>query len=250
MARTNRESLRPGQGYPSAKEGVRFMALSSRVDQRVVRKVCGGVLSAALHVVLLLIILSGGRQNGIDAGDTPISKLILIEAPRADHREGDDLPPLTAAVETLRSEELDEALARLAPPPTDAIDPHGDDLAMPQAAPVEVPQPFAMPATEIPSTFVLSNPEMAALARRLEQLAEKALEAAQSEVTWEQDGKQYTAVLIRERANDGTALERVIAQVSASDRGRHMTTLVNPQASRVLAIHADGRSMGSHGAAA
>jgi hypothetical protein len=73
----------------------------------------------------------------------------------------------------------------------------------------------------------MSSSEMAALSRRLEQLAEQALKSSRSEVTWEQDGRQYSAQLIRERANEGTALERVTAQVSASDHGRQMTTLVN-----------------------
>ena len=73
----------------------------------------------------------------------------------------------------------------------------------------------------------MSSPERAALSRRLEQLAAEALKSSRSEVTWEQDGRQYSARLIRERANEGTALERVTAQVSASDHGRQLTTLVN-----------------------
>ena len=73
----------------------------------------------------------------------------------------------------------------------------------------------------------MPDAEKAALSQRLERLAEESLEAPRAEVTWEQDGKKYSAVLIRERANDGTALERVIAEVSASDRGKRLTTLVN-----------------------
>jgi hypothetical protein len=73
----------------------------------------------------------------------------------------------------------------------------------------------------------MSSQERAELSRRLEQLAAQALKSSRSEVTWEQDGRQYSALLIRERANEGTALERVTAQVSASDHGKQMTTLVN-----------------------
>ena len=85
---------------------------------------CGGVLSAALHVGLLLVILSGGRHDGIHAGDVPTLKVVLLEAPEADRSDGAELPPLEPAVPTPASEEqLLAAIARLAPLPTDAIAP-------------------------------------------------------------------------------------------------------------------------------
>ena len=73
----------------------------------------------------------------------------------------------------------------------------------------------------------MSGEEKAVVSQRLERLAEKSLEANLTEVAWQQDGKQYSALLIREPAIDGTALERVIAQVSASERGKLLTTIVN-----------------------
>ena len=42
------------------------MALSSRFDPRTSRKVIGVAASAALHLALLLIIMFGGSQYGID----------------------------------------------------------------------------------------------------------------------------------------------------------------------------------------
>ncbi len=83
------------------------------------------------------------------------------------------------------------------------------------------------PAMTPAATVTMTSKERAALSRRLEQLAAEALKSSRSEVTWEQDGRQYSALLIRERANEGTALERVTAQVSASDNGKQLTTLVN-----------------------
>lgn len=202
--------------------------LSDCFDPRVLRKVCGGVLSAALHVGLLLMILSGGRHDGIHAGDVPTSMLVLLEAREADRSDGVELPPLEPAVPTpLSEEELHAAIVRLAPPPTDAIVPQPAESMPPNEPSTEAIEPNSIGASEIPATLALSDAEKAVLSQRLERLAEESLEAFRKEATWEQDGKQYRAVLIRERANDGTALERVIAQVSASDRGKHLTTLVN-----------------------
>src|SRR5690606_8292129 len=54
--------------------------------------------------------------------------------------------------------------------------------------------------------------------------AERSIKPSSAAVEWEQDGKQYSEILILERANEGTALDRVVAEVSASDRGREFTT--------------------------
>jgi hypothetical protein len=203
------------------------VTLSDRFDPRVLRKVCGGVLSAALHIGLLLVILSGGRHDSMHTSDTPISMFVLLEAREADRSEGVELLPLEPAIPTPAiDEQLHAANLRLAPLPTDAIAPQPAESKL-NEPPTEVMEPISISAKESPATFVMSDAENAVLSQRLERLAEESLEAIETEVTWEQDGKQYSAVLIRKRANDGTALERVIAQVSASHRGKHLTTIVN-----------------------
>jgi len=204
------------------------MALSSRFDPRTSRKVVGVAASAALHVALLLLIMLGGNRYGIDSGDSPTSKLLLLEAPDAEQREGVDLPPLPAGSTAPSDVELEEALARLAPPASEATEDQAVEPGPIEAVEAPAPSQIALVAGEIPSpTVTMSSSERASLSRRLEQLAEQALKSSRNEVTWEQDGRQYSALLIRERANEGTALERVIAQVSASDHGKQLTTLVN-----------------------
>jgi hypothetical protein len=204
------------------------LALSSRFDPNVSRRMYGVAASAAVHVGLFFFIMFGGSQYGIDSGDTPTSKLLLLEAPDAEHREGVDLPPLPAGSTAPSDVELEEALAKLAPPQTEALKDHALEPAPVDAVHEPVPAPVAITVPEGPvSTVTMPSTERAALSRRLEQLAAEALKASRSEVTWEQDGRQYTARLIRERANEGTALERVTAQVSAADHGRQLTTLVN-----------------------
>ncbi|MGH8252192.1 MAG: hypothetical protein ACREVI_16120 [Steroidobacteraceae bacterium] len=204
------------------------MTQSDRFDPRVLRKVCGGVLSAALHVVLLLVILSGSRHDGMQSRDEPTSMLVLMDAYEADRSDGEELPLLDPPVSApLSEEELYASIMELAPSPTDAIAPQAAEYTPPEEPPTEVVEPIPIRAIEIPATRAMSDAEKAALAERLEQLAEESREAFRKQVSWDEDGKRYNAVLIRERANDGTALERVVAQVSASDGGKLLTTVVN-----------------------
>ncbi len=204
------------------------MALTSRIDAEVQRKACGVALSAAVHLALLAVIMMGGSHYGIDAGDAPTSQLVLMEAPDADERDGAELPPLEAvAPNELSEDQVDEALAQLAPPPSEAL---ADEAAEPTPVAQLHPEPsgaITIAVNEIPAAVTMAPAERAALAQQLERLAAQLLKSSRAEVTWEQDGKQYSAVLVRQRANEGTALERVTAQVSASDHGRQLTTLIN-----------------------
>ena len=202
------------------------MTLTEAWEPQISRKVCGGVLSAALHVVLLFVILSGGRHYVLRTDDALTAMRVLLAAPESEVVE---VPLPGPAVPTPASDEqLAAAIARLAPPPPmDSIAPPPAEIAPPAEPPAEVTEPSPVNDGEVPATVVMSDAEKSALSRRLEQLAEQSLDAQRTEVTWEQDGRPYSAVLIRERANDGTALERVIAQVSTSDRGKNLTTLVN-----------------------
>ena len=64
----------------------------------------------------------GGGQYGIDSSDVPTSQLVLIEAPDAEQRDGEDLPPLPAGSTAPSEVELEDALARVSPPANDAIE--------------------------------------------------------------------------------------------------------------------------------
>jgi hypothetical protein len=176
----------------------------------------------------LLVILSGGHHDGTQTSDAPTAVLLLLEAREADRSDIVELPLLEPPVPMPASEEeLHAAIVRLALPPTDAIAPHSAEFTPPNVPPTEVMAPNSISTGEIPATLAMSDAEKTELSQRLEQFAEESLDAIQTEVTWKQYGKQFSAVLIRERAKDGTALERVVARVSASDRGKHLTTIVN-----------------------
>jgi hypothetical protein len=192
------------------------------------RKLCGGLVSAALHVILLVIVLSGGRQYLIREADAPISRFLLLAEREPDRSQIVEVPlpgpPVPAAAS---DEQLQAAIARLAPmPPLDTLAPQLETSASHEAPTEEVELALAS-FGEVPATIAMSQSEMAALAERLERLAADSREAHRTEVAWQQDGRQYSAVLLRQEASDGSALERVIAEVSTSDRGRNLTTRVN-----------------------
>ena len=52
-----------------------------------------------LHLgLLLLVAFSGGRQDGVDSSDTPITQVVMLESRHADHRDGSRSAPLEPAV--------------------------------------------------------------------------------------------------------------------------------------------------------
>jgi len=204
------------------------VTLTGLVDLRKSRKARAGVLSVALHVVLVLVILSGGRYDGLQTGDALVSMPLMLDEIEADRGDAEQRPLPEPAEPTPPSDaELDAAIARLAPAPSETIIPDLADFAPPQQAPIPVEDPYSISSTAMPEKRAMSEAEKAELSQRLEKLAEQSLENSRSEVAWEQDGRQYSAELVREPANDGTALEHVIARVTTSDRGRFMTTLVS-----------------------
>ena len=184
------------------------------------RKARGYVLSIALHVGLLLVILAGGEHAGPSVDDAPPLLLSLPEVSESRRSDGNELPRHEPSAPTPPTEEeLNAAIARLASLPAAFVPP--PDL------PVEESEQNSTTADETRATIAMMDAEKAALAHRLERLAEELLEKSRAEATWQQDGKHYHAVMTREPANNGTALERVIAEVSTSDRGKYLTTLVN-----------------------
>ena len=197
-------------------------------DSRVVQRALAGLLSAALHAgVLFAVAMSGDRHDGVYSGDTATTQLVLMEAPEADNREGVELTPFEPTAAVLQIEE--PLLAQL-------------DLLETASADVLKVQPLAAESTPVdeapldktavnqvdysPARVPVPLVEQAALAERLAELATQAVKPAPTQIEWEQDGKQYSAVLIFERANDGTALDRVVAEVSAAERGKQFSTRV------------------------
>jgi hypothetical protein len=189
--------------------------------------------SAAFHVVIFIsIVFFGGRHDGSGVSDSRSMQLVMIEADDVDKAEGVDLPPID--IQPTPAPALPAEQLHFEPePPLQATGAESPELAPEQEqkfaevdAPAEAPPAVAVEAAELAATFAASPEELASLPQHLARLAEQLKDSPRTQLEWEENGKQYSAELIRERAKDGTGLEHVIAQVSASDRGKIRATRI------------------------
>ena len=207
------------------------MALPGRFEPRITGRALAALASAALHLGLfIVVVVLGGRQDGIGSSDQLASRLVLIEAPDVDRTEGVDLVPLEPAIAmAMPTAEQPHFEPEPPLPATEAISTKlADTDFTPPDAPAEATTAITAEAIAIEpaETFLTSPEEQASLTQRLARLAEELQNAPRTPLEWEENGKQYSAKLVWERAKDGTALERVIAEVSASDHGRALSTRI------------------------
>lgn len=207
-----------------------------------------GAMSVALHVAIFVVVaLSGGRHEGAEQDDTPISQLVLIELPqKADQRDAAETGLATPAVlaaslgalvesanlarptklRTLLSEmEMHVAEPEVEPPTELDADERTGPLQ------VEIPHPAIdgqlISVVDPLSTYEMPQAEAAELVQEVERLARKALrKSPQARVSWQQDGRRYEAELLLERARNGIEPDRVVAEVSADNLGRRLTTQI------------------------
>jgi len=222
-----------------------WMARLKRLESRVSTRAVAGLLSVVLHAGLfLLVALSGGRQDGVHDADTVVTQVVMLESRIADRRDGIELPPLEPAVpepslneppeprtEPQRLRPTDQMPSPMIPdldaPREDELDAPPEDVN--DSPPVEIVAPgdaVLTSAIDPLSTFVMPRAEATALVQRVERLAEEHAESPQAHVTWDQDGRRYNAELVLERARNGVELDRIIAEISAEDRGMELRTRI------------------------
>src|SRR5687768_17213619 len=103
------------------------MTLPDHFEPQVMRRALAGLLSTAIHACLVLaILLSGGRHDGVGTGETSLAQLVLIEAPEADQREGLDLTPLEPTV--TKADLVQEFSTEVEPPAFAPADEIGVDV--------------------------------------------------------------------------------------------------------------------------
>ncbi|HEX7113812.1 MAG TPA: hypothetical protein VF193_01665 [Steroidobacter sp.] len=210
------------------------MTIPGRLEPQTLRRALAGLVSAGLHLCFFLVIwLSGGRFDGAGESDTPLSQLVMIVAREADRRDGLDLTPLEPTIASQQDSE--QWLEHVEPPPAEPLDDsENEDIESEPAPDLFVHAIESLPtideltndAIHPPRTVPMSSAEREMLSERLTRLAERLESERQTNLAWEQDGTRYDAVLIEERANDGTSLDRVVAEVSATGRGKRLTTRV------------------------
>jgi hypothetical protein len=205
------------------------MTRPQRLDTRDSTRAVAGALSVVLHLgLLLLIVLSGGRRDGIDDDDTPLSQLVLMDSDIATRQDGAEptvwnpSPPTLSVAD--QREFLDVQPPDLSPLEFEAPREEVDDVPL---VDIEVLADAALaPVIEPLATFVMPEAQASALLKRVERLAEKLVKAPRARTAWQQDGRQYDAELVLAPATDGIEPDRVIAQVSAEDQGRQLRTRI------------------------
>lgn len=92
------------------------MTRSVRLESRASTRAVAAFLTAVLHVgLLVLIALSGGRRDGINDDDTPVTQVVFFESQVDDQRQGIAWAPWYQALPTrVHSEPLD--LTDIEPP--------------------------------------------------------------------------------------------------------------------------------------
>jgi hypothetical protein len=195
-------------------------------------RVAAAFLSCVLHVGLLaLIVLSGGRQDGVREDPAPSAQVLFLATRTPERREGSDSAPWTQVTPELGPrEQLD--LPRIEPPsiPFPEID-------IPRTASHEMPSleveledtvvTIPVRAVEMPSTFVMPEVQASKVLKRVERLAAELAETPRAQVTWKQDGRRYHAELALEPARSSLEPERAIAEIRAEDQGRQLVTRIS-----------------------
>jgi hypothetical protein len=209
------------------------MGIPVRFEPTIVTpRALAALASAVLHLgILIAVVFFGGRHDGGGVSDTRAMQLVLLEANDADRSDGIELLPIE--IEPAPAPALPEAQLHFEPePPLPATGADSAEVATEEQqfaavdVPTEVPAAVLVESAELAATIAASPEELASLPEHLARLAEQLKDSPRTQLEWEENGRQYSAELIRERAKDGTGLERVIAQVSASDRGKIMATRI------------------------
>jgi hypothetical protein len=203
-------------------------------------------ISTALHLAILFMFAASLYQNGEDDSDVPELSVQLVT------REGPSSPEFAEAAlpipvprpereqEVIEDPGLSEQTLAAATPgkaepmpeespqsaeatPTAPEPPVDDELLTTTGdtseqvyAPDEPPAPVA----------VVQETEQVMLRKNIERLAQKLLEtnSMQTELTWQQEGREYTARVLRQPASDSTGLEQVIAEIMTENDGKRMRT--------------------------
>lgn len=188
-----------------------------------------GVLSVMLHVGLFLLLMShSGRYDGVDDGETPITRLVLLESRNTDRRDGIESPPRELAVPEINLAE--SPFENSDPPallPSELHSEPEDEIVVPPVELAAAMDTIATAVSQTPATIIVPEVDGSAFGKHLELLAEELVKTPRAQVAWQQDGKQYTATLILERAKDGIEFDRVVAEVSAEHYGKQLMTRMN-----------------------
>jgi len=205
-------------------------------------------ISAALHIAVLVIFSAALYTSGEDDENIPELSVQIEtrEGPSSEEMTDAALPEPAPEPEHVNtspgnSEHTVEApVVADARPVQPAAAEDSEEPAQPAIADAEPTEGPVLTTTGESSTAVaMDDPnlhetppapvpetEQVMLTRNVTQLAQKLLDTnmTKSQLTWQQDGKEYSARVIRRPAPDSTGLEQVIAEVTTNKDGKRMKT--------------------------
>jgi len=206
-------------------------------------------ISATVHLVVLLGIGSALYEDGKDNADVPEMSVQLVtrEGPNDEEFTEAALPqPAPDPVEDVlddpgTGEKTLDAPALASTSPMLEKVPDVEDLNAPAAFVEPSPAAGAVLTTTAASDIevaavaepdpkgaaeVIPQPEQSMLTHNVQQLAQKLLDTNSTATTlsWQQDGQQYSARVMRQPAADSTGLEQVIAEIMTNKDGKRMKT--------------------------
>jgi len=210
-------------------------------------------ISAVVHVAVLLVFGAAMYSSGEDDADIPELSVQLVTRAGPSSQEYTEaaLPqpapePVQDAIDDpgTSSKSVDAPMVASAEPAAEQV-PEASAVA-PEAA-FSQPEASVEPAPETPvltttgesSTTVSAEPpavappiervpqnEQQMLTKNVQQLAQKLLDTnlTNTELTWLQDGHQYSARVMRQPAVDSTGLEQVVAEIMTDKDGKRLKT--------------------------
>jgi hypothetical protein len=206
-------------------------------------------ISATFHLAVLLVFGAAIYTSGEDDMDLPELSVQLEtrEGPSSEEFTEAALPkPAPDPVEDVLDDPgtgartLDAAaIADVQPTLQDM--PDVTEVAPEEAfAEIPTPQPGSVVTTTSESSETVAaithpeavpevrvaEPEQVMLTKNIKQLAQKLLDTdmQNTELTWQQDGQQYSARVMRQPAADSTGLEQVVAEIMTNKEGKRMMT--------------------------
>jgi hypothetical protein len=205
-------------------------------------------ISAAVHLLILFGIGAAIYESGEDDKDVPELSVQLEtrEGPNDQEFTEAALPqpapePVEEVVEdpgtgehTRDAPMLAEA-TRIEERVPDIVDEESASLVEPASPPGAVLTTIAASDNEVPLVEepapegvaeVMPQPEQVMLERNVQKVAMELLDtnATASTVSWQQDGQEYSARILRQPASDSTGLEQVIAEIMTSKDGKRLKT--------------------------
>ena len=207
------------------------MARLPRISSQTATRATAGLLSVLLHILVLVIALSGGRWDGLQQIAVPVTQYAWLDAHVTGRPDGveqgawtPEMPELIPGDQTdlLTIEPPSIALAEFDFPRVEA-----DEVPLVDADVEDAGEEARSTVIDTEPTFVMPQVQAAALLKRVEHLAEELAGAARTRVSWQQDGRHYDAELVLEPARVGVEPERAIAEVSSEHRGKLLRTRIN-----------------------